>query len=242
MQLNKQQQAIVNNNSYTLQDLAANMIKAGFTSIKTPQSILASEVKPTDSNAGIYDISSLNALDNANKNMDVSKQLSIAYKNKDITNEMMQQLSNDFTNKPQELSRVLRALADERLRYLMSLSWSELDKSGESEELYNKYLAGYKFKKNQAFGGANKIAQDAIFDGFFTQGDVNGWKWNFGDDVDKLIQVMYNAIQNKINLLMDKSWDKLSTDNELDFLKLNYLQGFKQKYLSKFGIEYTDKK
>jgi hypothetical protein len=241
MELSKQQQAIVNTNSYTLQDLAANLTKADIIDNTKLQQILAQNTKPLSVNDGGNGTQSLSAIDNANKNMDVSKQLSIAYKNKDITKEIMQQLSNEFANKPEELSRVLHALSDERLRYLMSLSWAELDKSG-NEELFNRYLQGYKFKKNQAFGGAKKIAKDGIEDGFFSQSDVNGWEWNFGNDMDKLIKVMYNAIQNKINLLMDKSWDKLSTDNKIDFLKLNYLQGFKQKYLSKFGIEYTDKK
>lgn len=184
----------------------------------------------------------LSSVDNDScNNMDVSKQLAIAYKNNDITAEMKQQLSDEFANKPKELSRVLRALADERLRYLMSLSWAELDKSG-NEELFNRYLQGYKFKRNQAFGGVKKIAKDGIEDGFFSQGDVNGWEWNFSKDPDKLIQVMFSCIQKKIDVLMSESWDKLSSDSKIDFLKTNYLQGFKQKYSSKFGIEYTDKK
>ena len=190
-----------------------------------------------------------NLIDMPNENdlrilIDKPTMLSIAIKNKDISPEMAVTLKNNFNGSLSGLYETICSLADERLRYLMSLPYKELDRSDMMEELRNKYLQGYKRKVGTEIGNVDKVAKSAIEDGFLTEKLLSGWDRNFGKGTIETMNLIFdNAIQHKIDEWMKMTWNKLSenpTDSIADKLKKNYFMGFRQKYFQAFGMEYQE--
>jgi len=144
-----------------------------------------------------------------------------------------------------------------RIEYLMSLDFDELDKLGFLEELQTKYLQGFQQKWFARYGkhhksftetGSTAVKQkeiDALIQFAIDNKDITAelgtmWKKNFKDDPDKLLQLVKEAPQKRIDQLMNLSWENLDTNNLLEELKRKYLEGYKIKYHQKFGIEYKE--
>jgi hypothetical protein len=181
-----------------------------------------------------------------NVNYDAKSLLQHAILNKDITEEMAEELLVQYENDPLKLSGLLNDFARMRVNYLMEMDWTEFDRGGYGEELAAKNLTRYKLKKYLQFGKrTNGVIDNASFLKFAID---NGYietncEWNYEETASNTREVIYNKIYNQIisfaDCLLNKSWDELS-EQELTRLKQEAFPSYKKKYLEKFGIQYTE--
>lgn len=183
---------------------------------------------------------------------DIRSLLASSIMDKDITEETAQALEDRFKNDDslnpvEDLRNLLKEFAQMRIDNLMAMPWDEFDKSGLGEEFARKYLTGYKLKRYLQFGKqSNGLIDNTAFLKFAVD---NGYiaadfpTWNFEETASNTKEVIFNKIYNHVEqstkYLIDSDWDNLSLD-QLSRLKEEAFSAYKQKYMSKFGIEYKD--
>jgi hypothetical protein len=191
------------------------------------------------------------------KNINIDEELTKAYNNKDITKDQQALLKQHFNNDGNGLVSILEEFRKMRINYLMSLEWDDLDKQNLLDELKGKYLLGFQQKYNVKFGKQHLSftqdkkkpdlkkqielqAQFVIDNKDETPDMVAAWKQNFKDDPNKLLKLLKEATQKRIDELMSMEWSELDKDSLLPELKKKYFDGFKSKYKQKFGIDYKE--
>ena len=176
-----------------------------------------------------------------------------AIKFKDITPEMAVTLRNNHKDSPAKLFELISAFSYDRLMYLMSLPYDELDKSDKMNELHDKYLQGYKRKISVETGNVEKVIKENIDNGWIDEDFIKGFVWRNGKITPAIINPIYDHIDFIITQLMKRSWSELNTIPRADEstlnntttviterLKQNYFMGFRQKYFQAFGTEYKE--
>jgi len=189
--------------------------------------------------------------------VNIDSLLKTAINNNDISPEVAQQLRVQYQNDPKKLQLLLNDFAKMRVDHLMSLDYDQLDKKGLLEELKEKHLQGFQQKFHTHFGkdhksvneqkGGNgsdiateikRLKEFAVKNNDIDPGAAEMMVNNFKNDPQKLKKLLQDTSKNRIDHLMSFTWDKLDKKGLLEELKEKYLNGFKQKYLEKFGIEY----
>lgn len=181
------------------------------------------------------------------QSVDINELINQAKKDKNITSDQVESLKKAYEGKPDELMTILKEFAKMRIDHLMSLSWEQLDKSDLGTELANKYRLGYEYKRYEHFGKSKSKNQ---FDYLFEWAvDKCGWdedskefikgcceKYTDGS-VEALRQRIKQYHERRLEELRGEDWNKL----DVEWLKENYYELFKQKYKEHFGIDYKEK-
>jgi hypothetical protein len=195
-----------------------------------------------------------------NKNIDVDAELNHALTQNDITPGMAKQLKNEFGHDPKALKAKLDTYKGGRVKYLIGLTYDELDKQGLMQELKESDFAAYRKKFFLQFGKEPKeqveinkrnvlTADDLkkkenllIANGRWNQSGIATWKAGMKGDMEA-----YNEWLDKQLIIdevdySDKDWDELEKNDALAELKENHYSLFKQKFKEKFGVDYKEGK
>lgn len=188
--------------------------------------------------------------------IDVDELLKNAIKNKDINQDTADELKKQYQHNPKKLKELIDELAKQRVSYLMSLEWNELDKEGLLEELKEKNFHGFKQKFFNAFhkeyagkkpGKAQFEDDDIDVDALLSYHIKNnglqpevaaGLKQNFKDNPKKLKEILESRAKNRVEDLMAMEWDELDKKGLLNELKEKHLHGFQKKFKDKFGVDH----
>ena len=202
-----------------------------------------------------------NPRENEGAKIDADALLQSAIKNNDITAEQASILKEQFINNPDKLKSALHEFSVMRIKKLMEMNWDDLDKQGLLPELKEKYLQGFQKKYYIEFGKDHKSVegQKSISD---NSNDIDSenkrlmefaiknkdvdpemaslWKVNFKNNPEKLNRLLKEAVNKRVETLMEMNWDDLDKKDLLSELKQKYLQGFKLKFKEHFGLDYTE--
>ena len=202
-----------------------------------------------------------NPTENPDAKIDVDALLQSSIKNKDITPEQASILKKQFINNPDKIQGVLHEFSVMRVKKLMEMNWQDLDKQGLLPELKEKYLDGFQKKYYLEFGKDHKsvaeqkkasnnghdidsenerLTQLAIKNKDVDPEMAAQWKNNFKDNPEKLNSLLKEAVDKRVQKLMDMDWADLDKQGLLPELKQKYLQGFKLKFKEHFGHDYIE--
>lgn len=202
-----------------------------------------------------------NPIENDGAEIDVDALLQSAIKNNDITAEQATVLKEQFINNPDKLKSALHDFSVMRIKKLMEMNWDDLDKQGLLPELKEKYLQGFQKKYYTEFGKDHKSVEEQksisgnsndidsenkrLMEFAIKNKDVDPemaalWKVNFKNNPEKLNRLLKEAVNKRVETLMEMKWDDLDKKDLLAELKQKYLQGFKLKFKEHFGLDYTE--
>lgn len=185
--------------------------------------------------------------DNNSENLDSNKLIDEALKNNDINSETAIALKETYADQPSKLHNVLSELSDMRIKSLMDTSWSDLDKSNMGEELNNKYALGHRWKKFLAFGKNGKVNMDTLIEWAITNGiytpdlDNELFRRNLSNDPEKLKEAIREKLDYNYNQIKNESWKDWEKSGNLEKIKKDYFQVYKNGYKQRFGIPYVEK-
>ena len=203
-------------------------------------------------------------------NIDVDEALRKSVVNKDITQDTADQLKQQYLNAAKGLTALLLQFAQQRIDYLMGLSWDELDK-GDSllEELKRKYLSGYEQKFYEAFGrkptenkgkGSAPKSNESenekdhreirnLIAYALSNNDIDEQTAEFilachadNRDLRQCKETIARYAAKRIDYLMSFELPELDKKGLAEELKTKFYQGYLQKFKEAYKVDYIPKK